>query len=347
MSSNANQISNVPTNIITGFLGAGKTSAILNLLKNKPSNERWSVLVNEFGEIGIDGSILQGSHTEEEGVYIREVPGGCMCCTAGVPMQTALNQLLKKSRPDRLLIEPTGLGHPIEVLQTLTARHFQNALSLQKIITMIDARNLSDARYTEHPTFNQQISIADIIIGNKQDLYQPADEQALYDYIQQNCSDDVEIILTQHGQIPADLLTGPTKTITLTEEHHHHHKDEGNTKESETFPECGYIKAINSGEGYQSIGWRFPKETKFDQARLQRFFNNLNPERMKAVFNTNNGIFSYNINNDMVAETPLRQANESKIEIISTKIKDCWEQELLACRTQQTTPSISLKTPSQ
>jgi G3E family GTPase len=334
MSSNADLISSVPTNIITGFLGAGKTSAILNLLKNKPSNERWAVLVNEFGEIGIDGGIIQGIHTEEEGVYIREVPGGCMCCTAGVPMQTALNQLLKKSLPDRLLIEPTGLGHPIEVLQTLTGKHFRNALSLQKIITMIDARNLSDTRYTEHPTFNQQISIADIIIGNKQDLYQPADEQALHDYIQKNCDENVEITLTQQGQIPVDLLTGPTNTITLKETHHHHNhdNDEGQNKEPEVFPDCGYIKAINSGEGYQSVGWRFPKETEFNQAKLLHFFNSLNSERMKAIFNTNTGCFSYNVSNGNVTETRLRQADQSKIEIISTKVDPSWEQKLLACR---------------
>ena len=149
------KISNVPTNIITGFLGVGKTTAILNLLKNKPSNERWAVLVNEFGEIGVDGSLINGLHKEEEGVYINEVPGGCMCCTAGVPMRIALNQLLKHSKPHRLLIEPTGLGHPIEVLKTLTEAHFKNTLSLKNVITLIDARNLSDSRYTSHDTFNQ------------------------------------------------------------------------------------------------------------------------------------------------------------------------------------------------
>ncbi|WP_304438858.1 GTP-binding protein, partial [Oleiphilus sp. HI0086] len=99
----------VPTNIITGFLGVGKTSAILNLLKQKPDNERWAVLVNEFGEIGVDGSLFQGQSSQEQGVFIKEVPGGCMCCASGLPMQIALNQLLSRAKPDRLLIEPTGL----------------------------------------------------------------------------------------------------------------------------------------------------------------------------------------------------------------------------------------------
>ena len=106
----ASNISSVPTNIITGFLGVGKTTAISHLLKNKPSDQRWAVLVNEFGEIGVDGRLMQGQYPEEQRVFVKEVPGGCMCCAAGLPMQVALNQLLASARPDRMLIEPTGLG---------------------------------------------------------------------------------------------------------------------------------------------------------------------------------------------------------------------------------------------
>ena len=103
MNSNKQIISNVPTNIITGFLGAGKTTAILHLLQHKPANERWAVLVNEFGEIGVDGSLFQGQFSQEHGVYIKEVPGGCMCCTAGLPMQIALSLLLTKAKPASLV----------------------------------------------------------------------------------------------------------------------------------------------------------------------------------------------------------------------------------------------------
>ena len=159
MKSEVLDIRAIPTNIITGFLGVGKTSTILHLLKSKPNNERWAVLVNEFGEIGIDGALVQGQQTEEQGVFIREVPGGCMCCAAGLPMQIALNQLLAKAKPDRLLIEPTGLGHPKEVLQVLSAEYYQEVLSLQKTLILVDARKLTDSRYTEHETFNQQIAI--------------------------------------------------------------------------------------------------------------------------------------------------------------------------------------------
>lgn len=150
----------VPTNIITGFLGVGKTSAILHLLAQKPADERWAILVNEFGEIGIDKSLFDGQLNNQSNVFIREVPGGCMCCAASLPMQIALNQLLAESRPHRLIIEPTGLGHPKEVMQVLTAEHYQPVLSIHKTITLVDARKLSDLKYTSHDTFNQQLAIA-------------------------------------------------------------------------------------------------------------------------------------------------------------------------------------------
>ncbi len=146
MSSKPTPISGVPTNIITGFLGVGKTSAILNLMKHKPEGEKWAVLVNEFGEIGVDGSLIQGQKPGAQSVFIREVPGGCMCCAAGLPMQIALNQLLTEAKPDRLLIEPTGLGHPKEVLEVLSSEHYRQVLSLQKNITLVDARKLSNTR---------------------------------------------------------------------------------------------------------------------------------------------------------------------------------------------------------
>ena len=154
----SHEIHAVPTNIITGFLGVGKTTAILHLLKAKPVNERWAILVNEFGEIGVDGSLFQGQHSEEQDVFIREVPGGCMCCAAGLPMQVALTQLLTRARPDRLLIEPTGLGHPKEVLQVLSTEHYKEVLDLHKILTLVDARKLSDERYRGHNS-RQQIGL--------------------------------------------------------------------------------------------------------------------------------------------------------------------------------------------
>ena len=319
----------VPTNIVTGFLGVGKTSAILNLIKNKPDNERWAVLVNEFGEIGVDGSLFQGQGSEEQQVFIREVPGGCMCCAAGLPMQIALNQLLSQAKPDRLLIEPTGLGHPKEVLQVLSSEHYRRVLSVQKTVTLVDARNLSDPRYTSHATFNQQIAIADIVVGNKQDLYQEGDREKLLAYVDGHGRPNTQVIFAQHGEIPIAEFAGATG-IDEQPAHHHHGYRKPLACEA-PMPESGVIKASNAGEGFHSVGWRFSAEKIFNRQKLASLLVGLKVERMKAVFITEQGNFGYNLTADGLSEVALKDCAESRIELISDMIDDSLEEQLLAC----------------
>lgn len=332
MNSNKGKIQrSVPTNIITGFLGVGKTTVILYLLKKKPANERWAVLVNEFGEIGVDGSLFQGQHSQQQGVFIREVPGGCMCCAAGLPMQIALNQLLSHAKPDRLLIEPTGLGHPKEVLQVLSSEHYQEILSLQKTLTLVDARKLSDERYTTHDTFNQQIAMADTVIANKLDLYQDEDKARLTTYIRQHAQPYVEIIFSQQGEIALSQLEGATANKVLASHHHHHEFKEKLLASNVPIPECGFIKAINEGEGFKSIGWRFSPAIVFIYSKLFALLTGLRVERMKAVFITDAGVFSYNLTSDTLAEVALDECMESRIEIISEHLNDTLEAQLMKC----------------
>ena len=323
------KISAVPTNIITGFLGVGKTSAIFHILKSKPVKENWAVLVNEFGEIGVDGSLIEGQYSEKQGVFIREVPGGCMCCAAGLPMQIALNQLLTRARPDRLLIEPTGLGHPKEVLQVLSADYYKEILDLQKILTLVDARKLSDERYTQHQTFNQQIAIADIIVGNKLDLYQREDKVKLERYVKQYGAAEAQTIFTKYGEIAPNHLKG--KTAATVRGHLHSSAGEKPLLSEAPIPERGYIKAINEGEGFHSIGWRFSPSRVFNHEELYSFLSGISAERMKAVFITERGVVGYNLTSDALTEIELDDCIESRVEIISDKVNDKWEAQLMAC----------------
>ncbi|CDU14153.1 CobW family GTP-binding protein [Vibrio coralliirubri] len=331
MSSDKSPMLGIPTNIITGFLGVGKTSAILNLMKNKPENERWAVLVNEFGEIGVDGSLIQGNQTTKQ-VFIREVPGGCMCCAAGLPMQIALNQLLTEAKPDRLLIEPTGLGHPKEVLQVLSSEHYRKVLSLQKNVTLVDARKLSDSRYADHDTFNQQITIADTVVGNKVDLYQDGDAEKLAEYVTEICHPNTKLVFAHHGKIPFEEFEGDTNFFGQQAHHHHHHHQQKKPLASELpMPESGMIKATNQGEGFESVGWRFSAEKLFDHQRLRHFLVGLKAERMKAVFITQSGIFGYNLTEDGLTESELDECIETRIEVIGLEIDGDLESQLLTC----------------
>ncbi len=331
MSVKSAPILSVPTNIITGFLGAGKTSAILNLLKHKPEGERWAILVNEFGEIGVDGSLVEGHAGIDTDIHIREVPGGCMCCAAGLPMQLALNQLLRRARPHRLLIEPTGLGHPFEVLQTLSTNHNREVLSIEKTLTLVDARNLQDERYTSHETFRQQLSIADVVVANKVDLYGPDDRSALESYIRELCHPNMEMIYTEYGELDLEHLAGPTVIRVEPADAGHTDKSPPLLAQDLPFPACGFITAVNEGEGFESIGWRFSPQKVFDRGRLLAFLRGLDVERMKAIFITATGVFAYNLTRDALTETELDDCSESRIEIITDTINIDWVNNLTSC----------------
>jgi len=332
MNSDRSHIHAVPTNVITGFLGVGKTSAILHLLNQKPSHERWAILVNEFGEIGVDGSLLEGQSSSQEGIFIREVPGGCMCCASGLPMQIALNQLLARARPDRLIIEPTGLGHPKEVLQVLSSEYYKDILSLQKTLTLVDARKLSDPRYINHETYNQQIKVADTIVGNKLDLYEDEDIAILNAFVKKQGQPHANLLLTQYGEIPFSALEGSIAHQPPIHGHIHHHEAHASPLDIDTpIPDCGFLKAVNKGEGFNSIGWRFSPDKIFNRQKLFLFLTGLSAERMKAVFITEEGVFGYNLTPDALTEVALDDCQESCIEIIAETVEDSLQPQLLAC----------------
>lgn len=334
-------ITQVPCNIITGFLGVGKTSAILNLLKHKPEHERWAVLVNEFGEIGIDGSLFSGQHRQEQGVFIKEVPGGCMCCAAGLPMQIALNQLLSRARPDRLLIEPTGLGHPLEVLEVLQSQYYTEVLHLQASICLVDARKLGEPRYLEHPSFVQQLAIADVVVGNKADLYHDTDRAAFADYLDRYKPTLKARVFCEYGNFDPDLLAMPRSEYDSVQgssnapksEHKHEHEHTQRTvlASDKALPQAGYLSARNTGEGFQSQGWRFGPEITFSRQKLLVLFGGLVIERLKAVLITDDGIYGYNLSGDALSEVALDECYESRIEaIFQSEIFDLQAQ-LLEC----------------
>ena len=98
----------IPVNIIGGPLGSGKTTTINHILTQKPPEEYWAILINEYGLIGIDGALIENT-SKQKCLEIKEVAGGCICCSAGFMFEVSLVRLLQR-RPDRLLIEPTGLA---------------------------------------------------------------------------------------------------------------------------------------------------------------------------------------------------------------------------------------------
>lgn len=336
-SKNTPKISSIPTSLITGFLGVGKTTAILQLLANKPKNENWAVLVNEFGEVGIDSALLAGNVTERDsndnGVFIREVPGGCMCCASGVPMQVALNQLITKAKPDRLIIEPTGLGHPKEVVDVLTSEKYKKIISLQSIFCLVDAQNLNDTRYTEHPSFVQQLKVADIILAAKADKYSAQDEENLSHFITNNNLTEKPLHLIQQGNLDPNWLTQYSNNVIATkpligiatpsladQSREIELNDINELKQNQALQnkleQDGFIELNNHGEGYFSKGWIFSNKYIFNHQQLMTLITSWSITRAKGVVLTNKGSYSFNKSGSDFSCDKVIGVKDSRIELI-------------------------------
>ncbi|MCG9712052.1 GTP-binding protein [Shewanella insulae] len=331
----------IPTHVVTGFLGVGKTSFIQYLLAHKPADETWAVLVNEFGEIGIDGELLRG---EGGDVVIKEVAGGCLCCAAGVPTQVAVNQLIARAKPDRLFIEPTGLGHPKAIVETLSQGHFKQVLSMRASLCLVDPRKLSDPRYLESTLFSEQLRIADLILANKMDLASDDDVKRLEAYLtQQAIKAEVMVVqvsklllendaalyqsLNQHYferptawrvQMPAKQISGARSSIstgallqpTLP-------FDEAPEAQALQFDELGIYRASNRHEDSYTLGWVFDCRYEFDFEALVAWVKKQDILRLKAVMITEEGIAAFNYVDGQLSVAELDDSLDSRLEMIA------------------------------
>jgi G3E family GTPase len=142
--------------LIAGFLGAGKSTFIKQLLAYKPKHEKWAVLVNEAGN-----THYPNSEYASENVFIKELYGGCLCCTAGVSFRVALNSLIKEVAPQRIFIEPAGAGHLAKIQTLLEDQFYKPVLNLKTSICLLSTQQLADNRYTENEGYLSLIKQAD------------------------------------------------------------------------------------------------------------------------------------------------------------------------------------------
>lgn len=302
----------IPTNLIFGFLGVGKTTAILNLLKARPEGEVWAVLVNEFGEVGIDGAML-----ESEGVAIKEIPGGCMCCVAGLPMQIGLNQLIMRAKPDRLLIEPTGLGHPSQILTTLTDEHYADVLDLKPVITLVDPRKLEDPRVLDNVQFRDQVAAADILVANKTDLASADQMTGFERWVEAQDRPERPVFRTSQGQLRPEWLEGHTELPPVTDPHaHHHHADKAEAPAPD-INEQPWQRLRNAGQGFVSLGWRLDPALQFDESALMSLALDDRFVRFKAVVHCRDGWRTFNMVDGALSVNDADPRALSRVEVIS------------------------------
>lgn len=319
----------IPTNVITGFLGAGKTTLIQQLLATKPEHERWAVLVNEFGQIGIDQALM----ADTDGVFIKEVAGGCICCANFLPMQVALSQLLAKARPQRLLIEPTGLGHPRQILDSLSESHWQSTLQLRATVCVIDARQYQDQRVQQHESFIAQADVADVLVFSKNELLTEEQRQSVRTFADSLPPPQRQQVFIEQGRLDVALLDSPRReSLTVKRSLLHQRNTSVDTATAKNIvpPYHYHHYALATFVG----GWVFPAAWQFQHNFLLDVLLALKVERIKGVLHTDNGWLNINITALDMTMTSRSEGADNRLEIISQTDID-WqvlEQSLIAIK---------------
>lgn len=317
-------VRDVPTTVVTGFLGVGKTTAILDLLEGRAGNERWAVLVNEFGEIGIDGVALD----DVGGLGVREVRGGCICCSAGLPMRIALVRLLREIRPDRLIIEPTGLAHPASILDTLRYPGLREAVRPMAVIGLVDPRALDDPRIAADDTFVDQAQIADVLVANRCDQASQAQLERFRAWAGGLFPPKVVVGFTRNGVLdPAWLDLDPVPREVSRHAHVHGHAEVADLRPE---PDAAKIEVPERREAeagsVATCGWVFPRTAVFQRDALEDALHELvrpNPAlpagalRLKGVFRTPRVWLLANASADAVQWRPLNYRRDSRVEVIA------------------------------
>lgn len=349
-------LTGIPVHVITGFLGSGKSTLIRHLLAHKPADERWVVVINEFGQVGIDQAMFE----EREDVVVKGLPGGCLCCQLAFVLQASLVNLLHRHRPDRLIIEPSGLGHPAGLLDLLRSEAFNEVLEVRDIIALLDPRRLDDPRSREHETFRDQLAMADGVALTMTDLATERQCRVAQEYLSGLWPAKRWIEVAPHGQLPVSRLLddavhqdvakgasghqgGEASASPRMRSHSTAHEGQAAVT-LDTFayraPVPGKPVCDEGGSlGFRSLGWRFHASERFSLDALEQLLSSLPAAlRIKAVVHTASGWKFYNRAAGRVTLMPASWRRDSRLELIMEADSQALpepaslEASLLACR---------------
>jgi len=220
----------IPATVITGFLGAGKTTLIRNMLQTA-NGKRIALIINEFGDLGVDGDVLKGcgdeTCTEDD---IVELNNGCICCTVADDFVPTMEKLLEReNRPDHIVIETSGLALPQPLVNAFNWPEIREQVTVDGVVTVVDSRAVADGRFADdidkvnaqrqedealdhesplEELFEDQLTCADMIVFNKADLVDGDVLEKVQSEVGDKISRSVKLIKSSHGSLPAEVLLG-------------------------------------------------------------------------------------------------------------------------------------------
>ena len=243
----------IPATVVTGFLGAGKTTLIRHMLENA-NGKRIALIINEFGDLGVDGGILKGCGIEncaEDDVM--ELSNGCICCTVAEDFVPTMQKLLDRpDAPDHIVIETSGLALPQPLVRAFNWPEISTRVTVDGVVSVVDGKAVAEGRFAhdvaavdaqraldenlDHETplselFEDQIACADMIVVNKADLLGEEEAGALVGRLRSDSRDGVQVVKATMGALPVDVLLGQgigaeADMEARHELHHHHHHDD-------------------------------------------------------------------------------------------------------------------------
>lgn len=286
-----------PVNIISGFLGSGKTSAIIRLLGQKNPDEKWAIVVNEFGKVSIDGQTLQSKSVSGS---VFDISGGCICCSGKAYLRENLEKIVKTESFDRIIIEPSGLGGiemVTEIIESIPG------LKMMPVVCMVDILSVANARLQMNMIYRSQIDGAKIIVFSKCDVIASSEvqEQQLEKF--KTAFPDKTHCLSGLNMSP-EILDTDFKEITGNNSIRYFHENSNLTDKNYT-------------EKY----FQFNSDIIFDSEKLSKFFNGFAEIlRIKGYVKTQNGWMFFNFTTSGCTFEPCLAKEKNELVLIAEKV---------------------------
>jgi G3E family GTPase len=293
--------------IVFGFLGAGKTTFIINALEELGSDEKTVVLVNEFGEVGIDGDLLLN-----QGGNVVEMPSGCICCTLQTDFRAQILDISRTIKPHRVIIEPTGVATISQINSIVGAELFEKTIEKIHNIMIADAVGFMKLYKANRHFVESQVENAHLVLLNKCDRVNKRKAQVIRSAISA-INPELTILMTEYGAVDWAEYRLALSTVVSEDRHHgiedhHHHEEEDEL-------------------GYKSFGCVYGSQS-FDHKALEKFFQKLNASdsrigsivRAKGVFRIGDKWLLMELASGEFSSQPLKQADQSKVTIIGNNL---------------------------